>query len=244
MLCSLAPALDVMEQAWPEGEEHMAKLVDDRAHGTRQQQGAHAAQQQQRAGRDGTDTKQVFYVAKPVRVGLHHHPLNPQQRDAAPHPRLRARLRGTHPTRTEAPTKVHQAGENGLRGAAGHAAQVPRQPGAARPQHVPRWQAQIPPRRRRSRCEASTRSLLLTGLPGTRKTHLARIIVTKLRERGKVVHLISKAHSAVQNLGAGAKTADHWVRKYVRGASAWTGCWWKRSRSSTWVCGRTSRACP
>ena len=44
--------------------------------------------------------------------------------------------------------------------------------------------------------------------------------MTKLRERGKV------AHSAVQNLGARAKTADHWVRKYVRG-SAWTGCWWR-----------------
>ena len=43
--------------------------------------------------------------------------------------------------------------------------------------------------------------------------------MTKLRERGEVVHLISKTHSAVQNLGAGAKTADHWVRKYVRGAS-------------------------
>ena len=83
------------------------------------------------------------------------------------------------------------------------------------------------------------RSLLLTGLPGTGKTHLARTIVTKLRERGEVAHLISKTHSAVQNLGAGAKTADHWVRKY-----AWTGCWWKRSRSSTWACGRTSRACP
>ena len=63
------------------------------------------------------------------------------------------------------------------------------------------------------------RSLLLTGLPGTGKTHLARTIVTKLRERGEVVHLISKTHSAVQNLGAGAKTADHWARKYVRGAS-------------------------
>ena len=58
------------------------------------------------------------------------------------------------------------------------------------------------------------RSLLLAGLPGTGKTHLARTIVTKLR--GEVVHLISKTHSAV---GAGAKTADHWARKYVRGAS-------------------------
>ena len=49
--------------------------------------------------------------------------------------------------------------------------------------------------------------------------------MTKLRERGEVAHLISKTHSAVQNLGAGAKTADHWARKYVRGASVQTGCW-------------------
>ena len=33
---------------------------------------------------------------------------------------------GTHPTRTGPSAKVHQAGENGLRGAAGHAAEVPR----------------------------------------------------------------------------------------------------------------------
>ena len=117
--------------------------LDDRAHGARQQQGVHAAQQQQRAGRDrGRHQAGILRRRRPVRVGLHHHPLNPQQRDAAPHPRLRARLRGddggTHPTRTGPSAKVHQAGENGLRGAAGHAAEVPRQLGAARPQHVPR----------------------------------------------------------------------------------------------------------
>ena len=42
--------------------------------------------------------------------------------------------------------------------------------------------------------------------------------MTKLRKRSKVVHLISKTQRR-QNLGAGAKTADHWERKYVRGAS-------------------------
>ena len=124
----LAPALDVMEQAWPEGEA--CSELDDRAHGARQQQGVHAAQQQQRAGRDrGRHQAGILRRRRPVRVGLHHHPLNPQQRDAAPHPRLRARLRGddggTHPTRTGPSAKVHQAGENGLRGAAGHAAEVP-----------------------------------------------------------------------------------------------------------------------
>ena len=114
--------------------------LDDRAHGARQQQGVHAAQQQQRAGRDRG--RHQAGILRRRSLGLHHHPLNPQHRDAAPHPQLRARLRGddggTHPTRTGPSAKVHQAGENGLRGAAGHAAEVPRQPGAARPQHVPR----------------------------------------------------------------------------------------------------------
>ena len=49
------------------------------------------------------------------------------------------------------------------------------------------------------------RSLLLTGLPGTGKT-----------EAGDVVQLVSKTHCAAQNLGLGAQTADHWVRRTVR----------------------------
>ena len=60
------------------------------------------------------------------------------------------------------------------------------------------------------------RSLLLTGLPGTGKTHLARRIVTQLREAGDLVQLVSKTHCAAQNLGLGAQTADHWVRRTVR----------------------------
>ena len=34
------------------------------------------------------------------------------------------------------------------------------------------------------------------------------------------MHLISKTHCSAQNLGLGAQTADHWVRRYVRGGSA------------------------
>ena len=58
------------------------------------------------------------------------------------------------------------------------------------------------------------------GLPGTGKTHLARTIVARLREQGEAVHLVSKTHCSAQNLGLGAQTADHWVRRYVRGGSA------------------------
>ncbi|CAE7578756.1 unnamed protein product, partial [Symbiodinium necroappetens] len=59
-------------------------------------------------------------------------------------------------------------------------------------------------------------SLLLTGLPRTGKTYLARRIVAALREQGQAVHLVAKTHCAAQNMGQGARTADHWLRKYVR----------------------------
>ena len=59
-------------------------------------------------------------------------------------------------------------------------------------------------------------SLLLTGYPGTGKTHLARKIVEALRELGDTVHIITKTHAAVQNVGLRAQTADHWVRRNVR----------------------------
>ena len=59
-------------------------------------------------------------------------------------------------------------------------------------------------------------SLLLTGLPGTGKTHLAQRIVAVLREQKQAVHIVAKTHCAAQNLGQGARTADHWLRKFVR----------------------------
>ena len=73
-----------------------------------------------------------------------------------------------------------------------------------------------------SHCLAGN-SLLLTSLPGTGKTHLARTIAARLQEQGKAVHLVSKTHCSAQNLGLGAQTADHWVRRYVRGGSAKAG---------------------
>ena len=56
------------------------------------------------------------------------------------------------------------------------------------------------------------KSLLLSAMPGTGKTHLAKRIVTQLSELGEGVVLISKTHCSVQNLGLGAQTADRWVR--------------------------------
>ena len=58
--------------------------------------------------------------------------------------------------------------------------------------------------------------MLITGLPGTGKTFVARWLIGKLREAGKLVEVISKTHVSVQNAGAGAKTADHWTRRHIR----------------------------
>ena len=38
---------------------------------------------------------------------------------------------------------------------------------------------------------------------------LAKRIVEALREHGDTVHIITKTHAAVQNVGLGAQTADH-----------------------------------
>ena len=68
-----------------------------------------------------------------------------------------------------------------------------------------------------SHCLAGN-SLLLTGLPGTGKTHLARTIVARLQEQGEAARLVSKTHCSAQNLGLGARRPL--VRTYVRGGSA------------------------
>ena len=52
-------------------------------------------------------------------------------------------------------------------------------------------------------------SLLLSGM-------LARQIVSQLSQLGEGVTLISRTHCSVQNLGLGAQTADHWVRRTIR----------------------------
>ena len=60
-------------------------------------------------------------------------------------------------------------------------------------------------------------SLLLTGFAGTGKTHLAKRIVEALREHG----VVTKTHAAVQNVGLGAQTADHWVRRNGHCSATW-----------------------
>ena len=75
-------------------------------------------------------------------------------------------------------------------------------------------------------------SLLLSGMPGTGKTHLARQIVSQLSQLGEGVTLISKTHCSVQNLGLGAHPRGALLAG-LAGAS-------RRSRSSTWRCGPTS----
>ncbi len=59
-------------------------------------------------------------------------------------------------------------------------------------------------------------SLLVVGAPGVGKTFWVRELVAKLREKGLNVDIVSNTHSAVQNFGEGAVTADHWVRRHVR----------------------------
>ena len=89
------------------------------------------------------------------------------------------------------------------------------------------------------------KSLLLSGMPGTGKTHLARQIVAQLCELGEVAKLVSKTHCSVQNLGAGAQTADRFVRRSIgTGAASWTAWSSRRSRSWTPASGPTSRSCP
>ncbi len=66
--------------------------------------------------------------------------------------------------------------------------------------------------------------LLLTGAPGTGKTWLLRELIVKLRLAGKIVDVVAKTHSSVQNVQCDAKTADHWIRKHIRNGSTKINC--------------------
>ena len=87
-----------------------------------------------------------------------------------------------------------------------------------------------------SHCLAGN-SLLLTGLPGTGNTYLARTIVARLREQGEAVHL-SKTHCSAQNLGLRRRPTTGCAGMCAGAArKSWTGWWWRRSRSWTWRSG-------
>ena len=107
---------------------------------------------------------------------------------------------------------------------------------------APRMEAERPKQRRWngvddliSHCLAGN-SLLLTGLPGTGKTHLARTIVVRLREQGEAPGV----QDALLRAEPGPGGADgRPLGAQVRARKSWTGWWWRRSRSWTWRSGRT-----
>lgn len=61
--------------------------------------------------------------------------------------------------------------------------------------------------------------LFLEGPPGVGKTHWLRALIERLRAAGKYVDVKAKTHAAVQNIGCGASTVDHYVRRNVRAGS-------------------------
>ena len=82
----------------------------------------------------------------------------------------------------------------------------------------PRMEAERPALRRWREVEdplehcAAGNSLLLTGLPGTGKTYLARKIVARLREQGEAVHLVSKTHCSARARRADGRPLGAQVR--------------------------------
>ena len=233
----LAPALDVMEQAWPEGEEHMAKLAVNSmiglmAHDSNKAYTLRSSSNELDA--TGADTRQVFYVGEGRYVwdfittrSIHNNgTLRPIHDcvlgfEATMVAHIRREL-GLPPkyikqVKTDCVVRSSETTWSGS--------------STTRTQTVSPNSAT---KRRRSRCEASTRRPVCRrsrqqGPPAGRtwptlwRTAWQDAPGADHRDQavgaGEVVHLISKTHSAVQNLGAGAKTADHWVRKYVWGAS-------------------------
>ena len=90
------------------------------------------------------------------------------------------------------------------------------------------------------------RSLLLTGLPGTGKTHLARRIVEQLREAGDVVPGAGRAdrgplgarHGAQRPLPAG------WSRRSLRSTPGWPAWRWIAACASCfWATSCSCRRC-
>ena len=83
---TLRRALERMDAAWPEGEEHMAKQRDDRPVGAQHGGGLQRAQQQQRAGRRGRGLLSGLRLRGGHCVGLRLRQEAAEQRHLPPHP--------------------------------------------------------------------------------------------------------------------------------------------------------------
>ena len=155
---TLRRALERMDAAWPEGEEHMAKLSVNAMIGlwARSTEVVYSVRSslRLRGGHGGTSSTRLLTQRLPKRFAerlraleaLRHPDGTPVYRVEETKPLL-----GSRAPRMEA-ERPKQRRWNGVDDAVGH-------------------------------CLAGN-SLLLTGLPGTGKTHLARTIVARLRGRG------------------------------------------------------------
>ena len=207
-------------RAWPEGEEHMAKLSVNAMIGlwARRADVIYSVRSSScQLDGPGADFTQSFcYGEGSVWDFVYTRRLLTN----GTHLRRRARLRALHggqgPAAAGGARFVKQVTDQGLPKSRQESLEA-RAP--------PRMEAERPALRRWRKVEdplehcAAGNSLLLTGLPGAGKTYLARKIGARLREQGEAVHLVSKTHCSAQNLGLGTQTADHWVRRCVRNGS-------------------------
>ena len=64
-------------------------------------------------------------------------------------------------------------------------------------------------------------SVLLTGAPGTGKSHLTRKLIQLLRDKGERVTILAKTHLAAHNVGG--LTINHFANKTIKRGKHPTG---------------------
>ncbi|CAE7558183.1 unnamed protein product [Symbiodinium natans] len=214
---SVAQALQQMEEAWPEGEEHYAKLSVNALgaqHGGMHWDHIYVTQllsnKSCRPIHDFVMASEYVAVAR-IRDAL-----------ATVPPKYLKAIKTDCVVFQDLPKKYQPLLDGLVRKKHRRHARVPvrggQGPRGPVPEPVHRSGAREQPVQLEARGGPGLEgeSLLLTGYPGTGKTHLARQIVTRLREEGFRVKIITKTHSSVQNGGTQAETADHWVRSSIR----------------------------